>query len=406
MQLTDAIVAGLELPAGKVEHFVWDDMAGFGVRLRGGSKRWVIQYRAGRQQRRESLGDTRKLKIEQARKVARLRFAEVELGRDPAADRKTAKADALAAKQTVGAVVESYLKDRKPVLRRSTYTAAERYLRTYWSALHPRSISSIKRADVAAIVLEISTERGRIAAARARANLSALFGWAMKAGLVESNPVIGSIDPSKGVEARERTLSDDELCRVWSACGNDPFGRIVRLLVLLGCRRDEIGALRHGELDLDSGVMTIAASRTKSKRALILTLPPMALDILREIPRRDGAEFVFGTRRGYCAWSYSMMALNARIAATGERLEPWTLHDLRRSFRSGLGRVGIAPHIAERCIGHSIGGVEAIYDRHTYAPEIGNALARWADHVGGVVGVVEGRASNESNVVPIQQHRA
>src|ERR1019366_2317866 len=71
MKLTDDIVAGLELPPGKAEFFAWDDtLPGFGVRLRAGTKRWYVQYRVGRQQRRESLGDVRKIEIQAARKIA------------------------------------------------------------------------------------------------------------------------------------------------------------------------------------------------------------------------------------------------------------------------------------------------------------------------------------------------
>jgi hypothetical protein len=84
MKLSDSIVAELELPSGKTEYFAWDDtLPGFGCRLRAGAKRWYVQYRVGRQQRRESLGDTKKIGIQVARKIARNRFAQVELGKIP-----------------------------------------------------------------------------------------------------------------------------------------------------------------------------------------------------------------------------------------------------------------------------------------------------------------------------------
>ena len=95
--------------------------------------------------------------------------------------------------------------------------------------------------------------------------------------------------------------------------------------------------------------------------------------------------------------SWTKLRLDARITiTTGKPLAPWVLHDLRRTMRSGLSKIGIPPHVAERAINHVKGGVEAIYDRHHYQREIGNALARWADHV---LAIVEGR---ESNVVALQ----
>jgi hypothetical protein len=87
MKFTTDKVAVLTRPPGKTDHIEWDDeVPGFGVRLRGETKRWVIQYRIGAQQRRESLGDTRKVRLDDARKIARHRFAQAELGTDPAGD--------------------------------------------------------------------------------------------------------------------------------------------------------------------------------------------------------------------------------------------------------------------------------------------------------------------------------
>jgi integrase len=124
-----------------------------------------------------------------------------------------------------------------------------------------------------------------------------------------------------------------------------------------------------------------------------LTLPPLALEILNSIPRREDRDFVFAkSGGGFYGWGYSTMALHTRIATCeGKALPHWVLHDLRRTMRTGLGRVGVAPHIAELCINHRKGGVEAIYDRHRYEREIKAALALWADHV---AAIGEGRESN------------
>jgi integrase len=136
--------------------------------------------------------------------------------------------------------------------------------------------------------------------------------------------------------------------------------------------------------------MTIPGSRTKNHKTHLLSLPSLATEILRSAPRREGREFVFGGgSTGFNAWSYSTAALHVRIAqAEGKTLPHWTLHDLRRSCRTGMGKLGIAPHVAERVLNHVKGGVEAIYDRHRYEGEIKTALAIWADHV---LAIVEGR---------------
>ena len=404
MRLTDTVAAKLELPSGKTEHFEWDDtLPGFGVRLRKlgteVARRWYCQYRVGKQQRRESLGDVRRIKIEAARSIARQRFAKVELGDDPAADRAKAQAEAAAVKVTLGRVVDQYLKAKKGDLRPTSFAAAERYLMRDWAPLHAMPIGTITRADVATTLRTLIEDHGKVSASRARSNLSALFAWAIGEGMAEVNIVTGTNIPDENVKSRERVLDDAELRAVWSACQDDSFGRIVRLLILTGCRRGEIGDLQWSEVNLESGVMTIPGERTKNGQTLTLTLPPAAVEILRAIPRNDKyrGEYVFGKRgqRGFNAWSYCSMALNARIAATGKPIAPWTLHDLRRSVRTGLSQIGVLPHVAELVIGHAVTGITAVYDKHKYQAEIATALRRWADHVEAVV------ESRESNVVTL-----
>jgi integrase len=396
MKLTVDTVAALTMPAGKADHIEWDpSLPGFGVRLRGGSKRWVIQYRIGDRQRREALGDVRKVRLDDARRIARQRFAQIELGTDPAAERGKARA---ASKLTLSNVAERYLDAKSGMLRPNTYNAAKMHFAAHWRPFADRPIESIKRVDVAARLQEIVKVNGRIAAARARGNLSALFTWAMKEGLSEHNPVIATNDPEAGVLPRDRVLADHELVAVWKACRDDDFGRIVRLLTLTGCRREEIGSLLWGEIDLDAGIMSIPGERTKNHRPLVLTLPSVAVDILRSVPRREGREHVFGgSGNAFSGWAYAKMSLDTRIAvAEGKPLPHWTLHDLRRTARTGLGKIGVVPHIAELVINHVRGGVEAIYDRHRYEREIKQALAQWADYV---LAVVEER---ESKVVALR----
>ena len=393
MQLSNRNVAALVRPADKDDVVIWDDdLPGFGVRLRGDKKTYLVQYRVGTQQRRESLGDVRKVKLENARKAARHRFAKVELNIDPRAEPGRAKA--AAARLTLGVVAERYLDAKKAGLRPSTYREAKRYFIVHWRSLRDRPLDAIRRADIAACLQELIKARGPIAASRARVNLSALFSWAMKEGLCDANPVIATNDPEAGKRPRERVLSEAELAIIWKACQDDDFGRIVKLLMLTGCRRREIGELKWSELDFDRGTMTIAGARTKNHRALTLTLPPAAIDLLRSISRREGNDNVFGGGiPGFTVWSYATDLLNARIvAAEGKPLADWTLHDLRRSAATHMAEeIGVQPHIIEALLNHVSGhkrGVAGIYNRARYDREIASALALWAEHV---AAAVEGR---------------
>jgi integrase len=399
VKLTTSSVAALTLPEGKTDHVVWDNsLPGFGVRLRGQAKHYLIQYRVGPKQRRESLGDVRKIGLDQARQIARNRFAQVELGTDPAAERAKVRAANAATALTLGVTVARYLDSKKDRLSRSSFNSARHHFEEHFAPLLSRPLASITRAEIAARLQEIVKEYGRTAASRGRSQLATLFTWAMKEGLVEGNqnPVTLTNDPLEGIDnSRDRVLSDAELVKVWNACDMDTdFGKIIRLLILTGCRRGEVGSLRWSEIDLDAGTITIPGERTKNGKAHTLTLPEMALDILRTIPRRNGRDFLFGQS------GQGFQRYGAYIAALRERLgdvPPFVVHDLRRTFRTGLGRLGIPSHIAELAINHTKSGIVAVYDRHTYQREVGHALAVWADHL---AAIIDGR---ETNVVPLKR---
>jgi integrase len=176
------------------------------------------------------------------------------------------------------------------------------------------------------------------------------------------------------------------LTAVWKACDDDEFGAIIKLLTLTGCRRQEIGGLRWSEIDFETGALTLPSERTKNGRILQLPLPPAALDILRAVPRRS-TDYVFGCD-GFSSWSVMTKKLNARIAASGVTVAPWRVHDLRRTYRTGIGRLGVPPHVAELCINHVRQGMIGVYDRFNYQPQIGDALKLWANYL---TATVEGR---------------
>jgi hypothetical protein len=423
MKLTKATVAALTVPAGKAEHIVWDeDMPGFGVRLRGDSQRWICQYRVGHQQRRETLGDPRKVRLEDARKIAQQRFARVELGADPVAE----KAEALAeAGQTLGVVADRYMEIKKGEVRPNTYKLLEHDFRVYWEPLRKRPLTQTKRAEVAARLEELAKENGRVAAKNARGNLNALYGWAMQMGLCETNPVIGTRNPADGIPVGQRVLSDEEIRIVWNACNDDDYGRILKLHILTGCRRLEISKLERSEVV--NGVLQLIGGppryRTKNGYDLTLGLPPLTLSILESAPqRREGAKYFFprlgrnGEEVPYGAWQFDRISLDERIERhIGRKLPHWKIHDLRRTCRTGLGRIGIRPDVAELVINHVKGGIQAVYDKARYQGEINAALADWAEFV---LAVVEGDSSTikfflerggkserDSKIVPLR-HRA
>jgi integrase len=383
MRLTKDTISKLTLPPGKGDYRAPDDeVRGLYVRIRSDTPRrvWVIRFPDDRWQ---TIGDVTQIEPADARKIARRRFAEAELGGDPIAAKAKAQAEA---RQKLGAVSDQYLDDAKDTLRTSTWRAYQHYFAVQWGPFRSRPLRSITRADVADRLRVIKKEHGVTSAARARSTLSALYAWAITQGRADENPVIGTLDPGEDLEPRDRTLTPDEIRAVWASCRDDDFGKIVKLLLLTACRRDEIGGLKWDELDLDAGTLSLPKERTKSGRALKLRLPEIAVDILRSVPQRR--EFVFGNRGGaFSRWSYEKMSMDKRIAEAGHLVAPWRLHDLRRTARTGMGKLGVKPHIAELVlnhVGHKI-GVGGTYDKYDYGPEIAAALALWADHIRSLV---------------------
>jgi integrase len=414
MNLSDENVHLCTLPADKAEKLFHDDtLPGFGIRVRRDAdgrtrRRWFYQYRSKLDgtQRRIALGNVDRpaaVPAAKARQAATEIAVKVQLGQDPQGERKAGRKSA---KRLFGDEAQRYLEDRlagitgRRPMKLSTYKAGKRYFELHWGAFQKRPVDSITDNDVREQLRQIIERHGKVAAARAKTFLSAFYVWAIREGSAKANPTIGTHAINEN-PPRDRVLSDDEIKAVWSACLDNDFGRIVKLLLFTACRRDEIGGLVRAEFNSDSGLLTITGARTKSGRPLILTLPPVAADILRGTPQRAGREFFFGLSGGaFSRWSWEKLALDGRLAQAGYRLERWTLHDLRRTVRTGMGKIGIKPHIAELVLNH-VGhksGIGAVYDTHDYMAEIAEALASWSRHLMAIVG-----EPDSSNVTPLRR---
>jgi integrase len=385
MRLSNQSVARLELPAGKSESITFDDsLSGFGVRLRSGGRRtWIVQYRADRQQRRMTLGKVGVVGADQARDKAKTILAQVQLGADPQAERSTERARSAV---TLRGASAKYLERVKARMRPRSYTEVERHFNLHWAPLLDRAIHKIERADVALRLNEIHDESGPVAANRARSTMSAFYAWAMREGIAEKNPVAGTNKADE--RPRERVLSAAELVNVWNACNDDDFGRIVRLLILTGQRREEVAGIRAGEVDRSRRMWSLPSGRTKN------SLPhdvPLSDASLAEIPaQRDGRDLLFGEGGGpFSGWSRCKERLDERCGVSG-----WTLHDLRRTAATGMNEIGVQPHVVEAALNHVSGarrGVAGVYNRAQYAAEKRQAFDRWAAHV---TALIAGKASN------------
>jgi integrase len=388
MKLTKAAVAGLTLPAGCDEKTYWDnDIPLFGVRLRkGGSKGWVFWYRLGGRAsplRKIGLGATSAVSAAEARAEAARLYAKVRLGQDPAGE----KAESIVrAGETVESAFRPFLARQAKRLKPRSYAEVERHLLIQAKPLHRLQLWTVDRRIIAGRLTEIGESAGPSAANRLRSDLHTFFAWAMVEGSVDANPVANTNRHEEG-SSRERVLTSDELRAIWTATGGgDQYSAVVRLLLLLACRRDEVGSLQWSEIDFDQAMISLPGERTKNSKPFDIPLAPAALAILEAQPRRDRA-FVFGRGQGgFSGWSKSKAQLDQRA-----NIAPWRLHDLRRTASTVMHGLGVQPHIVEAVLNHISGhkgGVAGTYNRATYGAEKAAALALWAEHV---LTVVEGR---------------
>ena len=313
----------------------------------------------------------------------------VTLGGDPQAKKAEEKARA---KHTLGAVAELYLTAQQGRLKPKTHSEAGRYLRTLWKPLHDLPLHKIARLDVTTRVSEINLKSGPSAAGHARLVLSALFAWAIGEGVANENPVIGSNAPA--TQKRDRVLSDAELAEIWRACPDDDYGRIVKVLALTGQRRGEVAAMTWSELDLEDAVWRLPADRVKNGVPHQVPLAPLALEIIKAVPRLAGRDLLFGKgRNGFAGWGTPKLALDRKIQAARKKagakaVPPWVVHDLRRAFATGAGHLGVQPHVIEAALNHVSGhkrGVAGVYNKSPYAREVRAAMALWDDHLKSVV---------------------
>jgi integrase len=359
----------------KLQGYLWDSaVQGFGARRQTNGVFFYVRYRVNGSQIVRSLGRLGALTPEAARAKARQLLGQVSGGVDPFAQANS---------ETFGATVERYLERKRRELKPTSFAGVELYLRNHSSPLHRLRLDQIDRRKVATLLGEIETNSGAVSRNRARSALSAFFAWTIQEGLIDGvNPVAGTGKVSEG-GSRERVLSQDEIRRLWHSLGDDTFSNIVRLLLLTGMRRNEVGKLSWPEIDFAKKQIVLPPSRVKNGREFTLPLSAQALAILSGLPRRNSTEFVFG-ERGFNDGGSAKARLDRCVG-----IAEWHLHDLRRTAATMMAELGVLPHVIEQAINHVSGhkaGVAGVYNRSKMTDAVREGLQKWADHLDQITG--------------------
>ena len=330
--LTEITVRSLKPIAGK-QLKVWDNTTpGFGVRVNDRTKSWIVMF--GKTRRLKVLGRYPVVPLAVARKKAFAALADISEQRP-----RVAFDDAL----------QLFLDIHGQKLKPSSKGNLERTIRRNFK-FGRKPLERITQQDIASVI------DGRVAtpseACHALKDARTFFKWCVGRRYVPCSPCDGIAMPARYIP-RQRVLSDDELKRVWIAAEamGYPYGHIVKLLVLTGQRKSEIGALRFEFVNGQD--QTITLPDTKNGRAHTFPMGSIAQEIIKGVPR-DGEWLFMGRVKGqpYNGWNKHKNELDKLSGTTG-----WTLHDLRRTFATNLAAIRVPIHVTEKLLNHVSGTI-------------------------------------------------
>ena len=218
-----------------------------------------------------------------------------------------------------------------------------------------------------------------------------LFNQAIKNHTILHSPAAAfNYSDAGGIELpKKRFLTEYELIELFKAMSvADNFTRhhylTTKLLLLIGCRKGELFKAKRSDFDLINAVW-ILSPENKKNMASTIPLGNQALEIITELMLFKENEYLLPTYRttmaktGHVSDSYLNKPIKEIVYPLMADVPPFTIHDLRRTMRTHLGKMGVDRFVAERCLNHKIAGMEGVYDAGDYLPERRVALNKWAD---------------------------
>lgn len=445
IKMTDKAIENLTAPVGKRVEYFDAGYPGFGLRVSATKgetdnkvkirRTWVFLYRFGGKLHRLSFGAYPALSLANARKQASAALSLISEGKDPGAVQAAKKAEAARRPDTVANVVDDFIKrhlegkKRAPAYIAGTRQNFDNHVLTRWGQ---RDIKSITRRDVINLLNSVSEdgsdtkdkdgkkkhlEGGPIAANRVLAAIRALFNWAVSQDIISTTPTTLVRRPGEE-QGRDRTLTADEIKAIWNAAigMGAPFGDFFKIALLTGQRREEVATMRWADLDfehkipvkdsnkqltMDCPIWTLPAESTKNGKIHVVPLASEVVEILEAIPHKamklpsGGTQpspwvFTTGGERPISGYSKAKLSIDAKItAAFAENeqppLAPWTIHDLRRTAATEMGRLEVQRFTISKVLNHTDRTITGRYDKFEYLREKRHALNTWARYVDGLV---------------------
>ncbi len=330
------------------------------------------------------------LTLAQARELAGQWNRLIKQGIDPKAEAARQRDAELEAKRTkeantFGHAFEVYLK--RKVSRLRSGRIIEREMRREFSTWMTRPLADINQTDVKNAIRAIIDRGAEGQSHVIFAMLRGFLNWCVDSGdfAIASSPcdrVKASILIGKR-NIRDRVLRDAEIASFWRGTGNlgYPYGPLFRLLILTALRRNEVANVQWGEFDMGKKLWTIGASRMKGGAAHVVPLTDDIIHLLSALPRFSGGDYVFsstGGRQPVSGFSRAKARLDKLMCSDLKAsLEPFVLHDLRRTVRTRLSSLPISGEVKELLLAHVQPGLHQVYDLHTFEDEKRQALSLW-----------------------------
>ena len=323
---------------------------------------------------------------------------QVREGKDPKVEIKRAKrVRERQAASTVEKAVDEFIKVKLAHERKGEEVGRD-IKKEFVSRWGSRPLGEIERADLIEAIEEVRDRGAPYQAYNLLGYARRFFDWAVIKYDLEKSPCDRVRPKHLGLKkiARKRILSPDEVGALWAASASMgyPYGPVFQLLAVTGQRLSDIAECSWSEIDLDKNILTIPAARFKSDHDHVVPLSDLAARIFKSLPRFKSGDYVFSTTFGKTpinGFSKPKVRLDASMLAalreTDEKakLEPFVLHDIRRTMRSGLSALPIENHIRELVIGHAQPGLLKVYDQHRYVDEKRHALDLWAARLSQIV---------------------
>lgn len=368
--LTDAKVAAIRPPANGQKEYPDPKVSGLRLRVgAGGAKTWIFRARTRDRMINKKLGAYPGMKLAEARDAA-LRLISA-IARDGSAE---------ALDRTFGAVAKYWIeKVAKPNNNswRNQERMLERHILPVWQN---RKVASIRRGEVRDLLDGLE---GAVLPNRVLVLVKTIFRYALSRDWIDYSPADGIKKPNVERE-RDRVLTMTEVRLIWDAADllGYPFGPYVQMLTLTAQRRTEVASMRWADIDLDLAMWTIPAENTKAERRHFVPLSPLAVETLKQLPRLGLHVFTTDGETHMTNYAKLKGRLDGFIAATGNAVEPWRLHDLRRAAATHMVRLGAREEVVGRVLNHAVKGLTArVYALHSYGPEKREALDRWANDI-------------------------